>query len=171
MVMSIFFSHARAGTESKASSLSLSSRIAPLSILRQATLQPSAIARFESKRDSIRDGQKRSSARASELRTSVVQVFVVDSNHKENRLTILAKSNDPNDFVATLKITEDQSSMQVACFNMLGKKVKVIHEGFVKSVDDGQNFDFNASDLPQGMYLCVAQGNGIRLVEKFYVNR
>jgi hypothetical protein len=52
---------------------------------------------------------------------------------------------------------------------MLGKKVKVFYNDQAKR--SGEEYTLNTSDMPTGMYLCIVQGENVRLREKFIVSR
>ncbi len=65
---------------------------------------------------------------------------------------------------------EDQHNISINAYNLLGKKVVEIYQGSEKA-GKGKDYNFNVSSLPNGIYICVVQGDNFRLAEKFVISR
>jgi hypothetical protein len=68
-----------------------------------------------------------------------------------------------------LTLKNPDQKIQVGIFNMLGKQVMEIYEGDYKNFRNPYVLD--STYLPNGLFLCVAQGKSFRLAEKFIVSR
>lgn len=73
-------------------------------------------------------------------------------------------------FRLLLDLGEDQHNISINAFNLLGKKVTEIYQGPEKA-GRGKDYSFNVSGLPNGIYICVVQGDNFRLAEKFIISR
>ncbi|MFA7325611.1 MAG: hypothetical protein WC121_03040 [Candidatus Kapaibacterium sp.] len=72
-------------------------------------------------------------------------------------------------FYIEIKLKEDLIPIKLQIYNMLGNLVKDVHDGTV--VGKQVEFDFDASNLPNGFYLCILQGPNFRDAEKFTISR
>ncbi|GAB1431130.1 hypothetical protein MASR2M18_19650 [Ignavibacteria bacterium] len=73
-------------------------------------------------------------------------------------------------FRLLLDLGEDQHNISINAFNLLGKKVTEIYQGPEKA-GRGKDYTFNVGGLPNGIYICVVQGDNFRLAEKFIISR
>lgn len=73
-------------------------------------------------------------------------------------------------FRLLLDLGEDQHNISINAFNLLGKKVTEIYQGPEKA-GRGKDYTFNVGGLPNGIYICVVQGDNFRLAEKFVISR
>lgn len=72
-------------------------------------------------------------------------------------------------FFVEIKLKEDLIPIKIQIFNMLGNLVKDVHNGTV--VGKEVEFNFDATNLPNGFYLCILQGPNFRDAEKFTISR
>lgn len=72
-------------------------------------------------------------------------------------------------FTAKVEIASDESLVDIAIFNMLGKRVMEVYKG--ASSRGIHEHTQSVSDLPEGVYMCVMQGNNFRKAEKFFFSR
>jgi len=85
-----------------------------------------------------------------------------------NKLEV--RQNESGDILYVyLTLKNPEQKIQVGIFNMLGKQVMEIYEGDYKSFKNPYVLD--STYLPNGLFLCVAQGKNFRLAEKFIVSR
>ncbi len=69
-----------------------------------------------------------------------------------------------------ISIPDDKYDFQIACYNMLGKKVLDVISG--KKVANQREFRLDISKIPNGIYICVLQvSNGQKDTEKFIISR
>lgn len=73
-------------------------------------------------------------------------------------------------FRLVLDVGEDQRNLSINVFNLLGKKVLEVYQGPEKA-GKAKDFTLNVSSLPNGVYICVVQGDNFRLAEKFIISR
>ncbi len=69
-----------------------------------------------------------------------------------------------------IDLAQDQQSLTIAAYNLLGKKVLDIHQGGDKAGKD-KTYDMNTTSIPSGIYICVVQGDNFRFAEKFYLSK
>lgn len=72
-------------------------------------------------------------------------------------------------FTAKIEIATDEPLVDIAIFNMLGKRVMEVYKG--ASARGIHEHVQSVSDLPEGVYMCVMQGNNFRKAEKFFFSR
>ncbi|MER3328951.1 MAG: hypothetical protein RIF34_05175, partial [Candidatus Kapaibacterium sp.] len=72
-------------------------------------------------------------------------------------------------FYIEIKLKEDLIPIKLQIYNMLGNLVKDVHDGTV--VGKTVEFNFDATNLPNGFYLCILQGPNFRDAEKFTISR
>ncbi|MEN9282392.1 MAG: Secretion system C-terminal sorting domain [Bacteroidota bacterium] len=72
-------------------------------------------------------------------------------------------------FTARIEMTGDEAQVDIAIYNMLGKRVMDVYKGgSSKGIHEHTQ---SISDLPEGVYMCVMQGNNFRKAEKFFFSR
>ncbi|MFM8770849.1 MAG: T9SS type A sorting domain-containing protein [Candidatus Kapaibacterium sp.] len=72
-------------------------------------------------------------------------------------------------FTARIEMASDEPLVDIAIFNMLGKRVMDVYKGSSpRGIHDHVQ---SVSDLPEGVYMCVMQGNNFRKAEKFFFSR
>lgn len=84
----------------------------------------------------------------------------------ENRIEYIRQIG--TDYEVKTSIKDRDVQIQLFVFNMIGKIVLEIHEGFPVP---GDEYLIDGSKLPQGIYICVLQGRNFRDTEKFVVSR
>ena len=72
-------------------------------------------------------------------------------------------------FTAKVEMATDEPLVDIAIFNMLGKRVMEVYKG--ASARGVHEHAQSVSDLPEGVYMCVMQGNNFRKAEKFFFSR
>ncbi len=90
-----------------------------------------------------------------------------DSGQKESRIVYVRITSDV--FAVRLELAEDEQTVDVGIYNMLGKKVHDVYRGYASRGPHDYTVPIN--DLPEGVYICIAQGSGFRRAEKFYLSR
>jgi len=90
-----------------------------------------------------------------------------DSNQRESRIVYVRVTSDI--FAVRLELADDEQTIDVGIYNMLGKKVHDVYRGY--SSRGAHDYTVPINDLPEGVYICIAQGNGFRRAEKFYLSR
>lgn len=90
-----------------------------------------------------------------------------DSNQKESRIVYVRVTADV--FAVRLELAEDEQTVDVGIYNMLGKKVHDVYRGYASR--GAHDYTVPINDLPEGVYICIAQGSGFRRAEKFYLSR
>ena len=69
-----------------------------------------------------------------------------------------------------LDLADNQQNLSVGIYNLLGKRVIDVHQGS-EFAGRSKMFDINVQGVPNGIYMCIVQGDNFRLAEKFYVSR
>jgi hypothetical protein len=90
-----------------------------------------------------------------------------DTARRDNRIVQARANNDV--FVVKVELLNDESSLDVGIYNMLGKKVHDVYRG--SAARGTSEYTAPVSDLPEGVYICVVQGTDFRRAEKFYLSR
>ncbi|MEY3385448.1 MAG: hypothetical protein RIR53_259 [Bacteroidota bacterium] len=72
-------------------------------------------------------------------------------------------------FSARVELAGDESLVDIAIYNMLGKRVMDVFKG--ASSRGVHEHTQSISELPEGVYMCVLQGSNFRKAEKFFFNR
>ncbi|MBU3700254.1 MAG: T9SS type A sorting domain-containing protein [Candidatus Kapabacteria bacterium] len=72
-------------------------------------------------------------------------------------------------FSARVELAGDESLVDIAIYNMLGKRVMDVFKG--ASARGLHEHTQSISELPEGVYMCVMQGSNFRKAEKFFFNR
>ena len=77
-------------------------------------------------------------------------------------------TSDNLKFYVRIKLKEYIIPIKIQLYNMLGNLVEEVYSGTaIKDVE----YDFDASNLPNGFYLCILQGPNFRDAEKFTISR
>lgn len=112
------------------------------------------------------------------LATPLLQTAKLPTKQQLNDTTrrtsrIVGTSLDASSDVLTIRmeLAESQSWMEVALFNMLGKRVKDIYRGPAQADDSVRDFSATVSDLPNGLYIVSVQGSTVRLADKVFISR
>lgn len=90
-----------------------------------------------------------------------------DSSKKDNRVEI-RESENGDEFYVVLDLTDYNQHVKISVYNMLAKKILDVFDG--TPVKD-ERYKIDTTNLPNGIYICVVQGNSIRLAQKFIVSR
>jgi hypothetical protein len=93
-----------------------------------------------------------------------------DTSKSENRIVSLRETNDG--FKLYLDLADYDQRIEIAAYNMLGKKVETFFEGQADKYVE--YYSINTSRIPNGIYLLSVTGDKItngRLAKKFIVSR
>lgn len=88
---------------------------------------------------------------------------------KNNRI-IGIREHSGGIYQLELDLSENQQNLTVGIYNLLGKRVIDVHQGS-EFAGKSKMFDINVQGVPNGIYMCIVQGDNFRLAEKFYVSR
>lgn len=77
-------------------------------------------------------------------------------------------TSDNLKFYVKIKLKEYIIPIKIQIYNMLGNLVKEVYSG--TAIEDVE-YPFDASNLPNGFYLCILQGPNFRDAEKFTISR
>ena len=100
--------------------------------------------------------------------SNTIRRAVVDTS-KINRIIGIRESSG-GVYQMELDIADNQQNLSIGIFNLLGKKVSDVHQGG-EFAGKSKMFDINVQGIPNGIYMCIVQGDNFRLAEKFYVSR
>lgn len=89
-----------------------------------------------------------------------------DSTTKNEIVSVF--SSNQIDFRVKIKLVEYNISIKLLIFNMLGN---LVEEVWVGVATEGPDYPFDASNLPNGLYLCILEGPNFRDAEKFTISR
>ncbi len=93
-----------------------------------------------------------------------------DSTKPKNRIESLRDGGDI--FYLYLVLSDRESPIKIIVYNMLGKKVLDVYNGYPKPESNPYEISIaGPPTLPNGVYLCVVIGKNFRLREKFVVAR
>ncbi|MDZ4746531.1 MAG: hypothetical protein SGJ05_11100 [bacterium] len=90
-----------------------------------------------------------------------------DSSRKESRIVYVRATSDI--FSARIDLYDDEQTIDVGIYNMLGKKVHDVYRGYASRGQHDYSVPIN--DLPEGVYICIAQGSAFRGAQKFFLSR
>lgn len=90
-----------------------------------------------------------------------------DSSKPESKIVFVRFTGDQ--FSVRVDLAEDQPMVEIAIFNMLGKRVADVYRGPMRSGES--DHVIQTGNLPEGLYVCVFQSNVFRRAEKFYLSR
>jgi hypothetical protein len=85
----------------------------------------------------------------------------------QNKITKVWETNGQVRVEVTLQKKGVDITLKV--YNMLGKEIKTIYTGTQSK--DKEEYQFNSSELPNGIYICMLVGSTFRDTEKFIVSR
>lgn len=93
----------------------------------------------------------------------------IDQDTSKNKNEILkVYTSDNLKFYVRIKLKEYLIPIKIQIYNMLGNLVEEVYSGAaIKDVE----YTFDASNLPNGFYLCILQGPNFRDAEKFTISR
>ena len=77
--------------------------------------------------------------------------------------------NNGEIYTVEIELSDYSSSIRLLVFNMLGNMVKTVHNG--QPLPANSVYQFDASNLPNGIYLCILEGPNFRDAEKFIISR
>jgi lipopolysaccharide export LptBFGC system permease protein LptF len=100
--------------------------------------------------------------------SNTIRRAIVDTS-KNNRI-IGIREGSSGVYQLELDIADNQQNLSIGIFNLLGKKVIDVHQGG-EFAGRSKMFDINVQGIPNGIYMCIVQGDNFRLAEKFYVSR
>ncbi|MFM7157973.1 MAG: T9SS type A sorting domain-containing protein [Bacteroidota bacterium] len=100
--------------------------------------------------------------------SNAVRRAIIDTS-KNNRIIGIRESSG-GIYQLELDIADNQQNLSIGIFNLLGKKVIDVHQGG-EFAGRSKMFDVNVQGIPNGIYMCIVQGDNFRLAEKFYVSR
>lgn len=92
----------------------------------------------------------------------------VDSSRASKILAIKGRNDD---YEVSIELSQDQSRLDCGAYNLFGKRVMDIYVTQSYEKAGRRTYTFNTSGIPNGMYLCVVQGNNFRIAEKFQISR
>ena len=67
-----------------------------------------------------------------------------------------------------IKVKDKNKTISIVVYNMLGKEVLRVYDGVHTRDEDDYYINYN---LPNGIYICVLQGDNFRDAEKFIISR
>ncbi len=94
--------------------------------------------------------------------------LVLTDSTSKNRINKIWKSRTET-FTVEIELDDYSTEIQLTVYNMLGKEAMEIYKGIPSRFDT--KYDFSASSLPNGVYLCILVGNNFRKAEKFIISR
>lgn len=92
----------------------------------------------------------------------------VDSSRASKILAIKGRNDD---YEVSVELAQDQTRLDCGAYNLFGKRVMDIYVTQSYEKAGRKTFTFNTAGIPNGMYLCVVQGNNFRIAEKFQISR
>lgn len=90
-----------------------------------------------------------------------------DTTRSESKIVSVRATGDV--LTAKVDLASEQPQIDVAIFNMLGKRMSDVFRGPASKGE--HEYVSSISDLPEGVYICILQGNNFRRAEKFYLSR
>lgn len=99
---------------------------------------------------------------------SIVSAPEADTTNGENRILSLREGEGA--YYLYLQIKDKDRRIKIEVYNMLAKKVLDVYEGKPFPSSD-MPYEIRTATLPNGMYICIVQGEGFRLNEKFIISR
>ncbi|MCX7929696.1 MAG: T9SS type A sorting domain-containing protein [Chlorobi bacterium] len=103
--------------------------------------------------------------------TRLSKQLVNDSVRRSSRIVGTSLDVTSDALTIRVEITDSQSWLDVALYNMLGKRVKEVFRGPVQADETSRDFSVNISDLPNGLYIVTVQGPSVRLADKVFISR
>ncbi len=108
-------------------------------------------------------GKQAGSTAPASQRTNVSR----DTAANDSRIVSARASSDV--FTAQVNLASDQTRIEVGIYNMLGKKMADVFAGPASRGE--HEYTTPVSDLPEGVYVCILQGDNFRRAAKFYLSR
>jgi len=90
-----------------------------------------------------------------------------DSTGRDNRILFVRASGDV--LTSRIELATEEPLIEIGIYNMLGKRVMDVYKG--ASGRGQQEFTQSLAELPDGVYICILQGDNFRKAEKFYFRR
>ncbi len=90
-----------------------------------------------------------------------------DSLPRENRIHSIRENN--GEYLLVVELATEQPRLDIGVYNLLGKRVVTVYQG--RAAAGVREFPIPTANLPNGIYICVVQGNGFRLAQKFVLSR
>jgi hypothetical protein len=91
--------------------------------------------------------------------------MVADSLPREHRIQGIREANGEHFLI--VELASEQRRLEIAVYNLLGKRVATVYQG--KASPGVHEYPIPSAGLPNGVYICVVQGDGFRLAQKFVV--
>jgi hypothetical protein len=92
---------------------------------------------------------------------------IADTTSSASRVISTVIANDV--LTVRVELAKDQQRLDIGVFNMLGKRLTDVYIGpATKGVHE---YSTPASDLPEGVFVCIVKGDDFRRAAKFYLNR
>lgn len=104
----------------------------------------------------------------SKYSNSLVQNVEQEADSTTKNEIVSVFSSNQIDFRVKIKLVEYNISIKLLIFNMLGN---LVEEVWVGVATEGPDYPFDASNLPNGLYLCILEGPNFRDAEKFTISR
>ncbi|MCS7169692.1 MAG: T9SS type A sorting domain-containing protein [Candidatus Kapabacteria bacterium] len=92
---------------------------------------------------------------------------IADSLPRENRIQSIREAN--GEYIIVVELISDQRRLDIGVYNLLGKRVVTIYQG--RAAAGIREYPIPTASLPNGIYICVVQGDGFRLAQKFVLSR
>lgn len=92
---------------------------------------------------------------------------IADSLPRENRIHRIQENN--GEYTILVELATDQPRLDIGVYNLLGKRVVTVYQG--RAAAGLREYPIPTAGLPNGIYICVVQGNGFRLAQKFALSR
>lgn len=92
---------------------------------------------------------------------------IADSLPRENRIQSIREAE--GGFIVVVELASDQRRLDIGVYNLLGKRVATVYLG--KASAGIREYPIPTAGLPNGIYICVAQGDGFRVAHKFVLSR
>lgn len=90
-----------------------------------------------------------------------------DTSRRDSRIRYVTVASDV--LKITVDLANDDPGLEIGVYNMLGKKVLDVYKGMASK--GPHEYTVYVGDLPEGVFVCIAQGADFRRAEKFYLNR
>ncbi len=100
--------------------------------------------------------------------TGISRKAAIDTS-RNNRI-IGIREHSGGIYQLELDVSDNQQNLSIGIYNLLGKRVIDVHQGS-EFAGRSKMFDINVQGIPNGIYMCIVQGDNFRLAEKFYVSR
>ena len=109
-------------------------------------------------------------AKEKRVRSQEPRFVVNDTTKKENKIVSLDERFNGDGYLLYLELEDYEHTIQIAAYNLLGKKVLDIYNGNPYK-DAKLPYDIPTVSLPNGVYICFVFGKNFRLQQKFIVSR